>query len=263
MNKNQNRQGIKMIKNSRSGENIIANILIYTKRILVVIGVYLFHSFAYETLSTHHINNNFNLLTDFDKLFPFTPEMVYIYMSFYLVILLSVFAVKTDNDFNRMITSIMATLIFTYPFYYFFPAYYPQVNFETNNFTTKFLQWCFEADVPNNTFPSLHVGISFTIALGIMHLRKKVGVFYLIWATAVAFSTVLIRKHFVMDVFGGILIATLSYKIFIAENLAKPFFQLVNNSKIRLAEMLENQKLAKNINPKLISMILFILKLNK
>ncbi len=242
---------------------ILENILIYTKRVFVVIGVYLFHSIAYSFLSTHHIGDSFSLLTDFDKLFPFTPEMVYVYMSFYVVILLSVFAVETESDFNRMITSIMATLIFTYPFFYFFPAYYPPVHFETNNFTAKFLQWCFEADVPNNTFPSLHVGLSFTIAFGIMHLRKKVGWLYLIWAIAIAFSTVIIRKHFVMDVFGGIIIATLSYKIFIAENLAQPLFRFVENTKLRMVAMLENQTLTKKMNPKFISMILFILKLNR
>jgi membrane-associated phospholipid phosphatase len=242
---------------------ILENILIYTKRVFVVIGVYLFHSIAYGFLSTHHIGDGFSLFTDFDKLLPFTPEMVYVYMSFYVVILLSVFAVKTENDFNRMITSILATLIFTYPFFYFFPAYYPPVHFETNNFTTKFLQWCFEADVPNNTFPSLHVGLSFTIAFGIMHLRKRIGWLYLIWAIAIAFSTVMVRKHFVMDVFGGIIIATLSYKIFIAENLARPLFRFVDNTKIQLVATLENKMLAKNISSKFISMILFFLKLNR
>jgi hypothetical protein len=125
------------------------------------------------------------------------------------------------------------------------------------------LQWCFEADVPNITFPSLHVGLSFTIAFGIMHLRKRIGWLYLVWAIAVAFSTVMIRKHFVMDVFGGIIIATLSYKIFIAENLAKPLFGFVDNTKLRLVSMLENQKLTKKLNPKFISMILFFIKLNR
>ena len=242
---------------------MLENILVYVKRVFVVIGVYLFHSFAYAILSTHHINDSFNLFTDFDKLLPFIPEMVYVYMSFYVVIILSVFAVKSNEDFNRMITSIMATLIFTYPFFYFFPAFYPTTNFETNNFTAKFLQWCFEADVPNNTFPSLHVGLSFTIAFGIMHLRKKVGWLYLIWAIAIAFSTVVIRKHFVIDVFGGIIIATLSYKIFIAENFAKPLFRFVENTKHRLVAMLESPTLTKKMNPKFISIILFILKLNK
>jgi len=242
---------------------ILENILIYTKRIFVVIGVYLFHSIAYGFLSTHHIDNDFSLLTDFDNLLPFVPEMVYVYMSFYAVIILSVFTVKTENDFYRMITSIMATLIFTYPFFYFFPAYYPPVHFETNNFTTKFLQWCFEADVPNNTFPSLHVGISFTIAFGIMHLRKKVGWLYLIWAIAVALSTVMIRKHFVIDAFGGIIIATLSYKIFVAEHLAKPLFQFVENTKLRFVAMIKNSKLTTKMNPKFISTILFFLNFNK
>jgi hypothetical protein len=96
-----------------------------------------------------------------------------------------------------------------------------------------------------------------------MHLRKKVGMLYLIWAIAVAFSTVIIRKHFVIDVFGGIIIATLSYKIFIAENLARPLFSFVENLKLRMIEILENPTLAKKLNPKFISIILFILKLNK
>jgi hypothetical protein len=62
----------------------LALTIIYLKRIFIVGLVYLMHTALYGYVSIHHVNDNFNLLTDLDKLFPFVPEMVYLYMSFYI-----------------------------------------------------------------------------------------------------------------------------------------------------------------------------------
>lgn len=76
--------------------NKITLTALYLKRIFIVGLIYLMHIVLYSYVSTHHINVNFNLLTDLDKLFPFVPEMVYLYVSFYVVVVLSVFFLRTE-----------------------------------------------------------------------------------------------------------------------------------------------------------------------
>ncbi len=234
---------------------------IYVKRLFVVVLIYLLHSFCYSYVSEHHVNNNYNLLTDLDHLFPFVPNMVYLYFSFYVVILVSVFFLQNEKSFNRTIASILGTMFLTYPLFYFFPANYPVPSFEVNTFTTKFLKWCFDADVQNNTFPSLHVSLSFTIAFAIKHYRKKLGVIYLIWATGIAFSTLMIRKHFLIDSFSGIVMATISYNLFVSGKLTKPLFDTIEKLQNYLVHLIKKIHTEKQFSQNLIYFFITVLKL--
>ncbi|MDR3626889.1 MAG: phosphatase PAP2 family protein [Ignavibacteriaceae bacterium] len=231
------------------------------KRIFIVGLIYIMHTALYNYVSTHHVNDNFNLLTDLDKLFPFVPEMVYLYVSFYFVIIISVFFLRTEESFDRIIASIIGALLFTYPLFYFFPANYPVPSFEANTFTTRFLKWCFASDVPNNTFPSLHVSLSFTMAFGIKHYRKKLGMLYLIWASGIALSTLMIRKHFLIDSFSGIVMATFSYNLFVSGKLTKPLFDTFGKIKHYSAYLVENKLTAKRVSRNLVYLFVTILRM--
>lgn len=239
----------------------ISKSIVYIKRILLVMLLYLMHTLLYDFVGTHHVNNNFNLLTELDNVFPFVPGMVYIYMSFYIVIIVSVLFIKTEEQFNRIYASIIGTLLFTYPIFYFFPAYYPVPAFETNTFTTKFLKWCFEADVPNNTFPSLHVSLSFTVAFAIKHYRKKLGIVYMIWAIGITLSTIMIRKHFLIDTFSGIVVAAFSYDLFISGKFTKPLFDGINKTKYYLANLFETKLMMKGLRSEFVYILITVLKM--
>ncbi len=235
----------------------------YFKRIIIVLSIYLLHTILYNFVSIHHVNDNYHLLTDLDTIFPFVPEMVYIYMSFYVVILISVFFLKTDGAFYRIILSIIGTLLITYPLFYLFPAYYPAPSFETDTFTTQFLKWCHEADVPNNTFPSLHVSLSFTIALGINHYRKTIGKVYIIWAIMIGLSTIMIRKHFLIDALGGIVIAGFCYNVFVLGRTAQQLIDTKNKLKTSVAYFIENNLPVKRFKPNFITLVLIFLKIKE
>jgi membrane-associated phospholipid phosphatase len=230
------------------------------KRLLIVFLIYLTHSALYGFVSVNHVNRNYNLLTDLDKIFPFVPEMVYLYMSFYVVLLVSVFFFRTEEAFGKTITSLSGTLLLTYPIFYLFPANYPVPSFDVNSFTTRFLKWCFQEDVRNNTFPSLHVGISFTIAFAMMHYRKKAGIIYLVWATGIAVSTLMIRKHFLIDSFGGIVMATLNYNLFVSGKFADPIIKAIYKFNSYLANLLEKKFTIKHLKWNLAYLIIELLR---
>ena len=77
----------------------------------------------------------------------------------------------------------------------------------------RFMYWI---DEPNNLFPSLHCMIAWLCWLGVRGNAKvpllwRVTAF--VMALAVCFSTLAIRQHVLLDVFGGILLSEICYAL--------------------------------------------------
>jgi len=170
-------------------------------------------------------NCNYSFLLRLDYIIPFVPEMVWVYMTTYIVIPLVGFIIKEERDLYRLVIAIFLTWFFTYPVFYFFPAIYPRPDFEITGLSTKVLQINYLHDVPNNTFPSLHVSLSFVVAFAMIHINKRNKFFWLTWGLLISLSTVMVKKHFILDSLGGLIIAQVSYlltfKLKIADNMIK------------------------------------------
>lgn len=221
-----------------NGQKRLKEAIGYLRRAAIMLALYQLHSYLYNYVGTHAVADNFNLMTAFDHLFPFVPWMVYPYMSLYLGVFLAAVFLKKRN-FMNFVGMLVFTELLTYPVFYFFPAVYPMPHFEANNFTTRFLQWCFQADVHNNTFPSLHVSLALGTALIINKANRKAGLVALVWAVVVAFSTVLVKKHFFIDILGGMLVAQLAYSIAVKNELAEWFLQKAEQSWRKLSFALD------------------------
>jgi len=108
-----------------------------------------------------------------------------------------------------------------------------------SDFTTRFLNWCYRLDVHNNTFPSLHVSLALGTALVIKKVNKKAGLIAMIWAFIVSFSTVLVKKHYFIDILGGVLVAQLAYKLAVGNELAELLLQELEQSWLKVSLMLD------------------------
>ncbi len=184
------------------------------KRLFLIASLVFIHISSYNFVGKNNTTCDYahSFLTKLDHILPFVPGMVWIYISTYFLILLAGIIIRDDKDLFRLIEAIFYTWVLTYPFFYFFPAIYPRPSFEVVDLTTKMLKYNYLYDVSNNTFPSLHVSLSFVIAFTMQSLLKdKKKLLWLIWATLVALSTVLVKKHFVVDALGGVIIAYASY----------------------------------------------------
>lgn len=139
--------------------------------------------------------------TPLDRLVPFIPEAIWIYVSWYPAILLLVF---TDRKTIRLGFAGFA-LAFTvcsvghtvWPVAIDRPIVDPQTGV-----SARMLDWFYAFDPPRNLFPSFHAaGAALVVAL-----RPKgavVSTAALSWAVALCASCILIRQHFVVDVFVG------------------------------------------------------------
>ncbi len=196
------------------------------KRFLVILPIFVIYTLTYHFIGNYSLNENYNFLMGLDELMPFVPEMVWVYVSTYFVMMFSGFFIKDDLDFYRLVVAIIVTMLITYPFFYFFPAIYPRAEFVITDLSTQVLRWNYTNDVVNNTFPSLHVSLSFTLALTMGYLNKKKKNIWIFWAIMVAVSTVLVKKHFLIDTLGGFMVA---YTAFSFSVKYKYFDKVINH----------------------------------
>ncbi len=164
-----------------------------------------------------YVSNEYNFMTPLDKAIPFMPEFVWIYQSLLPVIALTmVLLVKSKRlFFNTFWACLLATLII-HMFWIAFPSFYPRPELDPRTLSEAFVQLSYDIDNSSNTFPSGHVGFSWIMYLGARQsmLARKLPALsrlYLLWAIGVSLSTLTIKMHYVVDVVGGLAIASFCF----------------------------------------------------
>jgi len=162
----------------------------------------------------------------FSRLFPqawFSEIMNFGYFSYYfLVVLLPLWLwIKKRDSFNYVIFNITASFYFFYLIFILFPVAGPQFYLDHSLRTipdsglfrslVKLAEWIGEG--PTAAFPSSHVGIVVIMAVLTYKYAKELLWVYIIFGILICFSTVYIKAHYVIDVFGGFLISPLLFWI--------------------------------------------------
>ena len=157
---------------------------------------------------------------DIDKAIPFLPDYIWIYHSIIPVITATMFfIVKSKRLFMTTIFSCILASIIINACYAIFPSFYPRPEFVAETLSERFLQASYDLDNHGgNTFPSGHVAFAFLMYLAIRgcHHAKKIPVLkrvYLLWAIGIAFSTLTLKFHYVIDVLGGFAVALACFYI--------------------------------------------------
>jgi membrane-associated phospholipid phosphatase len=83
---------------------------------------------------------------------------------------------------------------------------------EVHDFFTRVLKWIYSSDRRYNAFPSGHTVSTTILFLTTWPLvRKWWKVFFLIVALSIIASTLLLKQHYVPDVFAGLLVGTVGW----------------------------------------------------
>lgn len=155
-----------------------------------------------------------------DSFFPFSPVWIFVYLSSFILVFVPYFCIRDIKNFRRTIVASFFILCISYCLFLLYPVHMIRPVFEVNNFSTLLTHFFYKIDAPYNTFPSLHVSLSFITALGCFFDQKKYA-WMLVWATGIAFSTLFVKQHYVADVFSWLFLAFLSYRMYIAFPLYK------------------------------------------
>ena len=136
---------------------------------------------------------------------PFVPEWVWIYLSMYVLFLAPPFFLESPA-LARLGRQLILVTVAGGVTFLLLPA---TLGFERSlpdGPLHQFYQRMFEVDPPHNLIPSLHVAWSTAIAMAVNRP------FFLLWAAAIALSTLLIHQHHVLDLVVGYLFVILARK---------------------------------------------------
>lgn len=161
----------------------------------------------------------YDFLTPWDALIPLVPEFIWVYFSFFLFILLPIWLVDRRDipllGKRQVVATVLCGLVFVmFPANLAFARVVPEAEPYRSIFTLMLA-----LDQPHNLLPSLH--IVYTVATGCALVRAQWALgrrwlcaALLLWAVAIAASTMLVHQHHVLDVVAAVaLVAVLTLLI--------------------------------------------------
>jgi membrane-associated phospholipid phosphatase len=158
----------------------------------------------------------FDFFTLLDDYIPYWPWTVWCYFPFYVIIFnLIALAIPTRDTFFRTLRAIAYAFVVCCISFVAFPSTYPipPIPTSTHPWNAELLTFIRGIDVPNNTFPSSHVALSFACALGVFRGNKRWGSFALVLAACLAISIVTTKHHYVIDGIMGLALGYAAYRV--------------------------------------------------
>ena len=151
-----------------------------------------------------------------DTLFPQVPAWSLIYLSLFLAVLLPVFVVHQRALVHRVILMFLSTWLVAFAVFLIYPTAAPAHAPVTGGaFTDVVMRQLYDADVPYNCFPSLHVAQCYLAANCCYKVHRGTGVAAFAWATLVAASTLYTKQHYFADVVAGMVLAFILSHLFL------------------------------------------------
>lgn len=157
-----------------------------------------------------------------DRLIPFSPAWELVYISIYFTIFVLVTYIRDAALFRSAVLSFCLIQFACFAVFLAFPVGIQRP--ETLDLQSSFLEWGvalnYTLDQPRNLFPSLHLGNAFLVALLLYRVQRRVGLFALLWAGLIGYSTMAVKHHHFADVVAGIAIAVLADRLILAPAVA-------------------------------------------
>ncbi len=180
---------------------LVLNTLVYSGTMVLCKGLY------------HH-----DFTTAFDRMVPVIPEFTSIYLICYVfwVVNYIMTARISREHMYRFLTADYLSRIVCGIFFVFLPTTLVRPEITGTGFWDQALRFVYSIDQSANLFPSIHCLVSWFCYIGIRH-QKKIPVWYqrfsLVFAILVCISTQVTKQHYIIDVFGGIILSEVCYLI--------------------------------------------------
>ena len=153
-----------------------------------------------------------------------TPEYVFIYLTIYPTFLLPFLFIHQKDFFRLFSFAYITVMCVCYLVYLFYPVSLNRPELTVNSFSTWVLGIVYRADRPWNCFPSMHVAMSLLAALTILEVHRFRGMLILLLTFWIAFSTVLIKQHYVLDVVAAMLLTFVIYFVYIRRQILNTLY---------------------------------------
>ena len=161
---------------------------------------------------------HYSLELPIDSLVPFLPWMIGVYLGCFLFWFLHyrLVAHLPREKADRFFAANLLAKAIIFLFYILLPTKMTRPALSGTGFWDLCLRFMYWIDEPNNLFPSLHCMIAWLCWLGVRGNAEVPPLWRItafVMALAVCFSTLAIRQHVLLDVFGGILLSEICYAL--------------------------------------------------
>lgn len=163
-----------------------------------------------------HSWHHYDMTTSIDRLVPFLPETISIYLGCYLFWCINYFlcAAQEKSERNRFFCADVLAKSICFLLFLLIPTTNIRPEITGQTIWDTMMKLLYNIDAADNLFPSIHCLVSWLCWVGIRK-RKDIPVIYryfsLAMAIAVCISTMTTKQHVIADVIGGILLAELCY----------------------------------------------------
>lgn len=145
---------------------------------------------------------------------PFYPGWSIVYLTVSPLLCLAPFIFDSMEELKKMGQVIIVEVIVAALFFVFLPLAAPNEGLVAGGWSKWLFQLANEMNLSHNSFPSLHVALSFTAAFFYRDSVNKIyAILFFVWAALIAVSTQLIHEHYFIDLLGGIALVPLSIYI--------------------------------------------------
>tara|TARA_Y100000310_G_scaffold150201_3_gene149644 strand:+ start:18832 stop:19485 length:654 start_codon:yes stop_codon:yes gene_type:complete len=162
--------------------------------------------------------NSINFLTPLDSYMPLMPELIWVYHSLPIVMVVTImFLTQNKQLLYTVISSFLAVMVVNSLFHIIAPSFYPRPELIPQTLSEEFLMWTYNIDGANNTFPSTHVSYAFLMMLTAADTQKAklypiLKYCFILWAVMITISTLLLKQHYIADVVSALILTGLIYK---------------------------------------------------
>ncbi len=164
------------------------------------------------TKDWYHHNIEFGI----DKLIPFLPWTVSIYLICYLFWVANyiICARRSRVELVRFLGADILAKTVCFVFYILLPTTNVRPEIVGTTIWDEIMRMLYQVDMPSNLFPSIHCLVSWLCYIGVRgksYIPKWYQVFSCVMAIAVFISTLTTKQHVVIDVIGGVVLAEVCY----------------------------------------------------
>lgn len=153
-----------------------------------------------------------------DDKIPLIPVMIIIYWGCYIYWVVS-YLIALSQEYEiakKFAIAEIAGKIVCFIIFMIFPTTMTRPEITGTGIFDQLMKFLYFVDQPDMLFPSIHCYVSWMCYLGVKdmpNLKKKWKIFILLFAILVCISTVTVKQHVIYDIFGGIILAEVSYRI--------------------------------------------------
>jgi membrane-associated phospholipid phosphatase len=154
------------------------------------------------------------LYLEWELAIPFVPEMIYVYASLLVLLLVPAF-ILTRAEMFALVRALVAALFSSAAVYLLLPAELGFVRPDHVPGYNAVFQALYALDIPHNLVPSLHVAASILLIAALWRAlppaRIRAGL--VLWGVLLCASVLLVHQHHLLDVATGLLLGYLCYRL--------------------------------------------------